>query len=206
MKSRAAAAMVVSASLVLGLGLQSMVNAQEKEQQPVKQANPVVVIETSMGTMKAELWPDKASLTVSNFLAYVDAKFYDGTIFHRVIPSFMIQGGGFTADMQQKPTKAPVKNEAKSDVKNARATLAMARTAVIDSATSQFFINHKDNGFLDHRDATPAGFGYCVFGKLTGGLDVLDKIAGVATGQKGPMGDVPVEPVTIKSIRRADAK
>ena len=164
--------------------------------------NPVVVIETSLGTMKAELWADKAPLTVANFLAYVDEKFYDGLIFHRVISGFMAQGGGFYPDMRQKPTKKPVKNEASSTAKNARGTLAMARTSVVDSATSQFFINFADNGFLDHKDNSAQGFGYCAFGKLTEGLDVLDKIAQVPTGRKGGHDDVPKTAVEIKSIRR----
>ena len=166
-------------------------------------ANPVVVIETSLGTMRAELWAAKAPLTVSNFLGYVDGKYYDGLIFHRVIPRFMIQGGGFTPDMQQKSTRGPVKNEASAELQNARGTLAMARTGIIDSATSQFFINLVDNEFLNHRDNSAQGFGYCAFGKVTEGLDVADKIEKVQTATRGPHGDVPVEPVLIKSIRRA---
>ena len=172
-------------------------------EQPAKAAHPVVVIETSMGKITAELWPDKAPLTVSNFLKYADSKFYDGLIFHRVIPGFMVQGGGFTPDMQQKATQAPVKNEAKSDVPNARGTLAMARTGVIDSATAQFFINLVDNGFLNHKDDTQRGFGYCVFGKVTGGMDVVDRIAAVKTGNRGPLENVPAQDVVITSIRRA---
>lgn len=172
-----------------------------------KQDNPMtvtVVIETSMGTMKAELYQDKAPITVSNFLAYVDSNFYDGTIFHRVIPNFMIQGGGFTPDMRQKATKEQIKNEAANGLKNERGTLAMARTAIIDSATCQFFINHRDNAFLDYKAPTPQGFGYCVFGKLTEGYDVLDKIAAVPT-DRHPTGhsDVPTTTVTILSIKRA---
>ena len=175
--------------------------AEKKQDTPM---TVTVVIETSMGTMKAELFQDKAPVTVANFLAYADAGFYDGTIFHRVIPNFMIQGGGFTPDMSQKPTKAQIKNEAANGLKNTRGTLAMARTAVVDSATCQFFINHKDNGFLDHQAPTPQAFGYCVFGKLTEGLDVLDKIAAVPTGRH-PAGhaDVPSTPVKILSIKRA---
>ena len=167
-------------------------------------ANPVVIIETSMGTLRAELWADKAPITVSNFLGYVNEKYYDGLIFHRVIPRFMIQGGGFTPDMQQeKGARGPIKNEAKDDVPNARGTLAMARTAVVDSATSQFFINLVDNGFLNHKDNSPQGFGYCAFGKVLEGMDVVDKIGKVPTGRKNGYDDVPVEPVLIKSIRRA---
>jgi peptidyl-prolyl cis-trans isomerase B (cyclophilin B) len=163
----------------------------------------VVAIETSMGSIKAELWPDKASETVKNFLQYADDKFYDGLIFHRVIDGFMIQGGGFTADMQQKETRGPIKNEACSDVVNARGTLAMARTAVVDSATAQFFINLVDNAFLNHKDKTPRGYGYCVFGKVIEGMAVVDKIAKVKTEGRGPHQNVPSEPVVIKSIRRA---
>ena len=161
-----------------------------------------VLIETSLGTMTAELNEEKAPLTVANFLAYVDKGFYNGTIFHRVIPGFMIQGGGFEPSMNQKPTAAPVKNEAANGLKNDRGTLAMARTMVVDSATSQFFINHKNNDFLNYRAPTMQGFGYAVFGKLTAGLDVLDKIAAVRTGSVGPYDDVPVDPVVILSITR----
>jgi len=157
-----------------------------------------VVIDTSLGVIKAELYTDKAPTTVSNFLAYVDEGFYNGTIFHRVIANFMIQGGGFTPDMRQKATKAQIKNEAANGLKNDRGTLAMARTAIVDSATCQFFINHKNNDFLNFKNATPQGFGYCVFGKVTEGLDVLDKIATVQTAS----GDVPVQTVLIKSITR----
>lgn len=164
----------------------------------------MIIIETSAGTIKAELWSDKAPETVKNFLSYVDDKFYDGTIFHRVIDGFMIQCGGFTPDMIQKPTKKPVKNEAKSDVKNAKGTLAMARTNVIDSATSQFFINLVDNGFLDHKAPTQDAFGYCVFGKVTEGMDVVAKIGKTPTGSKGPHSDVPKTTIVIKSIRQAD--
>ena len=164
----------------------------------------MIIIETSAGTIKAELWPDKAPETVKNFLSYIDDKFYDGTIFHRVIDGFMIQGGGFNPDMTQKPTKKPVKNEAKSDVKNAKGTLAMARTMVIDSATSQFYINLVDNDFLDHKAPTQDAFGYCVFGKVIEGMDVIAKIGKTATGAKGPFADVPKTTVEIKSIRQAD--
>lgn len=159
--------------------------------------NPVVVMETSLGNVKIELEQAKAPVSVKNFLSYVDEKFYDGTIFHRVIGNFMIQGGGFTADMKQKPTKAPIKNEAGNGLRNKRGTLAMARTMVVDSATSQFFINVVDNDFLDYRDNSPQGFGYAVFGKVIEGMEVVDKIKGVKTVQ-----DVPVETVVIKSIKR----
>jgi len=165
-----------------------------------------VVIDTSMGKITAELYPDKAPATVSNLLAYVDGKFYDETIFHRVIEGFMIQGGGFTKSMDQKPTKAPVKNEADNGLSNTRGTLAMARTSVPDSATSQFFINHRDNRNLDFTAKTAQGWGYCVFGKVVEGMDVVDAIAKVPTGFSGPHQNVPSEPVVIRSIRRADAE
>ncbi len=162
-----------------------------------------IVIDTSLGTLKAELYPEQAPVTVSNFLAYADAEFYNGTIFHRVIPNFMIQGGGFNPDMSQKPTQPPIRNEAANGLKNERGTLAMARTQIVDSATCQFFINHKANDFLNHRNTSPQGFGYCVFGKVIDGLDVLDKIAAVPTAtHPGGHGDVPVEPVLIISITR----
>ena len=164
---------------------------------------PHVVMKTSLGEVTIELYPDKAPLSVKNFLDYVDAKFYDGTTFHRVIPTFMIQGGGFTTDMQQKPTRAPIKNEAGNGLKNAAGTLAMARTGVVDSATSQFFISTVDNAFLDHRDETGPGFGYAVFGKVVNGMDVVKKIAAVPTTNKPPFQNVPVTPVVIESIRLA---
>lgn len=161
--------------------------------------NTAVVMATSEGTIEIELFSDKAPVSVSNFLAYVDAGFYDNTVFHRVIPNFMIQGGGFDATMSQKPTKAPIANEAKNGLKNDRGTLAMARTAVVDSATSQFFINVANNDFLNNgaRD-----FGYAVFAKVAVGMDVVDKIAAVKTTHKGGMGDVPASAVMIKSIKR----
>ena len=165
--------------------------------------NTRVVIETNKGTMEAELFDGQAPKTVANFLRYVDEAFYDGTIFHRVIPGFMIQGGGFTPDMEQKATHDPVVNEARNRVPNERGTLAMARTSVVDSATSQFFVNHADNGFLDFRAPTPQGFGYCVFGKLTSGFDVLDAIAKVPTTTVSYYENVPAEPVVILSVRRA---
>ena len=164
--------------------------------------NPVVLMETSLGNVKIELDQAKAPVSVKNFLSYVDDKFYDGTIFHRVISSFMIQGGGFTADMQQKQTKAPIKNEAGNGLSNKKGTLAMARTMVVDSASSQFFINVVDNDFLDHRDNSSQGFGYAVFGKVIEGMDVVDKIKGVKTGSEMGFQDVPAEAVVIKSVKR----
>ncbi len=164
-------------------------------------ASPTVTMKTSLGEIEIELYADKAPITVKNFLDYVQAKYYDGTIFHRVIPAFMIQGGGFSPDMQQKSTNAPIKNEAGNGLKNVPGTLAMARTGVVDSATAQFFINTKENTFLDHRDESPSGFGYAVFGKVSKGLDVVKKIEGVATANKGPHQNVPVTPVVIESVR-----
>jgi len=164
----------------------------------------MVLMKTSLGDIKIELFDDKAPVTVKNFLAYVNDRFYDGTIFHRVIPNFMIQGGGYDKDLQQKPTKPPIKNEANNGLKNQVGTIAMARTSVVDSATSQFFINVKDNAFLDHRDETPAGFGYAVFGKVVEGMDVVMKIAQVPTQRVGMHEAVPKEPVIIQSVRVVD--
>ena len=161
-----------------------------------------VLVKTTKGDVTVALDAAKAPLTVANFLAYVDEGFYAGTIFHRVIDGFMIQGGGFTRDMQQKPTHAPVKNEAANGLKNKRGTIAMARTSVVDSATAQFFINVVDNGFLDFRAPTLQGFGYCVFGEVVDGMDAVDAIRAVRTGRAGYMTDVPVEPVEILSVER----
>lgn len=159
-----------------------------------------VTIETTMGTITLELNEEKAPVTVANFLSYVKDGHYDGTIFHRVIDGFMIQGGGFTKSMNQKPTKASIKNEAANGLKNARGTIAMARTMIVDSATSQFFINLVDNSFLDYRGPDPRTFGYAVFGKVTDGMDVVDKIAKVKTGFAGHHQNVPEEPVVIKKV------
>ncbi len=158
-------------------------------------------METSLGNVKLELFTKEAPISVRNFLGYVTGGFYDGTVYHRVIPNFMIQGGGFTADLQQKQTNPPIKNEADNGLKNRRSTLAMARTMVVDSATAQFFINVKDNGFLDHRDKTQQGYGYAVFGKVSEGMDVVDKIAAVKTGMQKGFRDVPETPVVIKSMK-----
>ena len=164
--------------------------------------HPVVEMVTSLGTVRLELAAAEAPTTVANFLRYVDDGFYDGTIFHRVISSFMIQGGGFTPDLRQKATREPIRNEAGNGLRNVRGAAAMARTNVVDSATSQFFINVVDNGFLDHRGRTPDAFGYAVFGQVVEGMDVVDRIRGVAVGSAKGMGDVPVTPVVIESIRR----
>lgn len=164
--------------------------------------NTTVVIETSMGTIEAELWADKAPVSAANFLAYVDEKYYDGTIFHRVIDGFMIQGGGMTQDMKEKNPHAPIKNEASAELKNTKGTLAMARTMDVNSATSQFFINTVDNEFLNHKGKAPQNYGYAVFGTVTKGMDVVEKIAKVKTTTKGFHQDVPAETVIIKSITR----
>jgi peptidyl-prolyl cis-trans isomerase A (cyclophilin A) len=181
--------------------LTSLGEPAEKKPAGKKQAaaNPVVALSTTFGDITIELYSDKAPITVKNFLGYVDAGFYDGTIFHRVIPEFMIQGGGFTKDMKQKQTQPPIKNEADNGLRNSRGTITMARTSDINSATSQFFVNLKENTFLDHmvRD-----FGYAVFGKVIKGMDVVDKIAAVRTGNRGMQQNVPIEPVIIKSARR----
>ena len=164
--------------------------------------NPVVVMETSLGSMTIELLQDQAPITVENFLQYANDGFFEGTVFHRVIEGFMIQGGGFTANMSQKTTRSPIKNEADNGLSNERGTIAMARTNVVDSATAQFFINHGENNArsLDHRDTTDAGFGYAVFGRVTEGMDVVDKIAGVATTPEGGHQTVPVDDIIINSV------
>ena len=158
------------------------------------------IVETSMGTITVELNDEAAPVTVANFVDYANSGHYDGTIFHRVIDGFMIQGGGFTKDMNQKPTKAPIRNEAANGLRNARGTIAMARTAVVDSATSQFFINLVDNDFLDYQNPTPQGFGYAVFGAVVDGMDVVDAIAKVSTGFAGPHQNVPEKPVVIRRV------
>jgi peptidyl-prolyl cis-trans isomerase B (cyclophilin B) len=163
--------------------------------------NPVVVMTTSLGNMRIELDAGKAPVTTQNFLDYVNESFYDGLIFHRVIPGFMIQGGGFDAQMKQKGTKAPIKNEAANGLKNEIGTIAMARTNVVDSATAQFFINVKDNDFLNHRSPSADAFGYAVFGQIIEGMDVVQKVEKVKTGNRGFHQDVPVEVVVIHSIK-----
>ena len=159
----------------------------------------MIILSTGFGEVTIELYDAEAPISVQNFLQYVEDGFFDGTIFHRVIPDFVLQGGGFTADMKQKKTRPPIKNEAENGLKNKRGTLSMARTQEIDSATSQFFINLKDNDFLDHgtRD-----FGYAVFAKVTDGMEIIDRIAQVATGNHGMHQDVPLEPVVILSAKR----
>lgn len=158
---------------------------------------PTVIMETSKGTITIELDQEKAPISTENFLTYVHDGFYEETIFHRVIPNFMIQGGGFTSDMQQKKTAKPIKNEADNGLKNLRGTLAMARTQVVDSATSQFFINLTDNDFLDHQGKAPNTYGYAVFAKVIEGMDIVDEIAKTKTGNLDFHQDVPIEPVVI---------
>ncbi|MFO7936926.1 MAG: peptidylprolyl isomerase [Kiritimatiellia bacterium] len=201
--------------LVLLAGLGCIANADETQRKtaPLKSNHSEesekvqILIETSLGNIKAELYPEKAPLTVSNVLHYVDSRFYDETIFHRVINGFMIQGGGFKKEMIQKNTESPVKNEADNGLSNTRGTLAMARTMEVNSATSQFFINLVDrNSFLDHKSATDRGWGYCVFGKVVDGMDVVDEIAKTPTGNVGPFQNVPKTPVVIKRIRRVETE
>ncbi len=190
-------------SWAMALALFGMVSGApgQAEQEGAKKGGekPVVILSTSQGDIKIELDADKAPITVENFLGYVDEGFFNSTIFHRVIPDFMIQGGGFDRDMTRKETRSPIKNEADNGLTNERGTLAMARTNDVNSATSQFFINLKDNDFLNHggRD-----FGYAVFGKVIEGMDVVDKIAATRTTSRAGNRDVPVEPIVIKSARR----
>jgi peptidyl-prolyl cis-trans isomerase A (cyclophilin A) len=163
-------------------------------------ANPKVVIKTSLGVIEAELFQDKAPLSTKNFLEYVKKGHYKDTIFHRVIDGFMIQGGGFDKNLKEKAVGSPIKNEAGNGLKNEAGTLAMARTNEVNSATAQFYINVADNSFLDHRDESTAGFGYAVFGKVTSGMPVVNKIKAQKTGNRGPLEDVPLEPVVILDI------
>jgi cyclophilin family peptidyl-prolyl cis-trans isomerase len=162
--------------------------------------NPVVRITTSMGDVTVELFRDRAPVSVANFLQYVDEGHYPGTIFHRVKEGFMVQGGGYTTDMVEKPTRPPILNEATNGVRNTRGTIAMARQRALRSATAQFYINVADNAVLDHRGYSPDDFGYAVFGRVLSGMDIVDKIAATPTGTKGEHEDVPVTPVVIKSV------
>ena len=179
------------ATLIIMMTISSVSASEEKNE------NPEIILETTKGKIVLQLDAKKAPVTVSNFKDYVESGHYDGTIFHRVIPGFMIQGGGFTPDMRQKPVKDPIKNEADNGLKNKRGTIAMARTPTPHSATAQFFINTEDNSFLDHKSKDIKGWGYAVFGKVIEGMDVVDSIASVKTGIKGGHRDVPVEPVVI---------
>ena len=188
-------ALMISILIVIGVSLAA--GAADKPGD-----NPKVVLDTSKGKIVLELYLQKAPETVVNFLGYVDAKFYDGTIFHRVIPNFMIQGGGFTADMQRKPGKGPIKNEADKGLQNNRGTIAMARTGDPHSATAQFFINSINNDFLNHKNKTQQGWGYAAFGRVIEGMDVVDAISAVKTTKRGGFRDVPAEPVVIVTATR----
>jgi peptidyl-prolyl cis-trans isomerase A (cyclophilin A) len=201
---------VLLAGLVVSLSGASQVWAQEKAPEKAaapeksaapqeKSTNPVVLFKTTMGNFKVELFEKEAPITVKNFLDYVNKKYYDGTIFHRVIPGFVVQGGGFDKDMMHKPTSPPIQNEATNGLKNLKGTLSMARTAEINSATSQFFINLVDNSALDHTGDTPSTYGYAVFGKIIDGWNVIEKIAASKTTTKGQFENVPVEPITVIS-------
>jgi peptidyl-prolyl cis-trans isomerase B (cyclophilin B) len=162
-----------------------------------------VVVETDLGNIEIELEDEKAPKTVANFLKYIDDKHYDGTLFHRVIPGFMAQGGGYDSSFEKKPVRDAVENEADNGLKNTRGTVAMARTSEPNSATAQFFVNVKDNGFLDHTGKNSTGWGYCVFGKVTSGMEIVDKIVAVSTGARGPFAkDAPLENIGIKTVRR----
>ena len=162
----------------------------------------MITLKTSKGDIKIKLFEEEAPITTKNFLDYIDSGFYKGTIFHRVIPGFMVPGGGFSTDFVQKPTNDPITNEADNQLSNRRGTIAMARTNVVDSATSQFFINLVDNDFLDFKAPTPQHFGYCVFGEVVEGMDVVDAIAAVPTGSRGMHRDVPTENVVILDVIR----
>jgi cyclophilin family peptidyl-prolyl cis-trans isomerase len=184
-------------SIAVAFIVLAMVGAGAADAQGQAKANPRVVLETTKGKIVIELYPEKAPKTVDNFLQYVSSGFYNGVIFHRVIPGFMIQGGGFNPDMTQKPTKGSIQNEADNGLRNERGTLAMARTGDPHSASAQWFINVADNRSLNHTGKSQQGWGYAVFGKVVEGMDVVDAIVGVRTTQKGPYGDVPVEPIVI---------
>jgi peptidyl-prolyl cis-trans isomerase A (cyclophilin A) len=200
-RQRAWRSIVAVLGLVLAIGCEG---GDGDDSGAVTSKHPVVVLATSQGDVTIELFPEEAPITVENFLSYVDGKFYDGTIFHRVVPGFVIQGGGFTAAMEKKEPGKPIKNEAANGLKNLRGTLSMARTSAVDSATSQFFISLKDNEALDHRDETPRGFGYAVFGKVSAGMDVVDAIAGTETTTRGVYRNVPAEPIGITTAKVAD--
>jgi peptidyl-prolyl cis-trans isomerase A (cyclophilin A) len=197
-------ALAFASALICGAQTPSPVPAKIETATPSnEEKNPMVTIRTSKGDMQVELYAKQAPITVKNFLQYVDEKHYSGTIFHRVIGNFMIQGGGFTKDFVQKPTRAPIKNEAANGLKNDSGTIAMARTGDPDSATSQFFINVVDNQGLNR--PSPDGYGYCVFGKVVAGMNVVDQIKSVATTRRGPYENVPTQPIEIIEIIRDTA-
>ena len=192
-----AATVIVGAFTLSQIGTRQAISAAE----PTKGSTMIVDMQTSKGTIVLELYPDQAPDTVANFVQYAGDGFYDGTVFHRVIPKFMIQGGGFETGMTQKATRAPIKNEADNGLKNDEGTIAMARTSDPHSATAQFFINVNDNAFLNHSNPTPQGWGYAVFGKVVEGMEVVHEIEGVQTTNRGGHGDVPVEDVVIEQVR-----
>jgi cyclophilin family peptidyl-prolyl cis-trans isomerase len=189
--------------VLLGLLLQAATPVAPLQPAP---GNPVVTIETSMGTITIELFKDQAPVSTANFLQYVRDNFYPGTIWHRVVPGYVIQGGGYTADLAEKPTRAPIQNEATNGLGNRRGTVAMARTRALRSATSQFYINLSNNPRLDHQGFSPDVFGYAVFGRVIDGMDVVDRIGGVKTGVKDSMEDVPLEPVIIRNVTEKTEK
>lgn len=191
----------------LTLGFDAVAAPKPTEKAPVTTPAPKVKLHTSLGDIVIQLNADKAPVSTANFIGYVKDGFYDGTIFHRIIKGFMAQGGGFTEKWDQKPTKAPIENEADNGLLNNRGTIAMARTSEPQSATAQFFINYVDNGFLNFKSKTPQGYGYAVFGEVVEGMDIVDKMATVPTGRGGPMPtDVPQTPIVILSATVVDAK
>src|SRR4051812_14015437 len=183
--------------LLFGLLLQAPAPAAPIQPAP---GNPIVVIDTSMGAITIELFKDQAPVSVANFLQYARDNFYPGTVWHRVVPGYVIQGGGYTATLTEKPTRPPIQNEATNGLSNRRGTVAMARTRALRSATSQFYINLSNNASLDHQGFSPEVFGYAVFGRVIEGMDVVDRIGAVKTGSRDGMDDVPVEPVIIRSV------
>ena len=189
---------ILLTALVVGLAISA---GHAASGEPDNGTKPVVLIETSMGEITVQLEPQKAPLTVKNFLEYVQSGYYDNTIFHRVVKNFVIQGGGFTVDMLPRPTRAPIGNEAGNGLKNRRGTIGMARSLLVDTATSQFFINVSDNVILNHKDNSIQGYGYTVFGKVIDGMQVVDRISRVATGKLKGIRHVPKSPVIIRSIR-----
>jgi cyclophilin family peptidyl-prolyl cis-trans isomerase len=194
-------------ALSLSFTCHAAAKPKKTEKNPVSNSAPEVKLQTTLGDIVIKLDSPKAPVSVENFLAYVKAGHYDGTIFHRVIPGFMAQGGGFTEKWDQKPTKAPIKNEADNGLLNKRGTIAMARTSEPQSATAQFFINYADNAFLDFKNPTPQGWGYAVFGEVVQGMDIVDKMATVPTGRGGPMPtDVPQTPIVITKATVVEAK
>lgn len=199
MFNRVVTFIVFLAAVVVAAGATTM-HAEE-----AATTNPVVVMETTKGTIKIECYPDKAPVTVKNFLSYVDNKFYDNLIFHRIVPNFVIQGGGFTKDMVKKTTNAPIENEAKNGLKNDHYWLSMARTGVINSATSQFFINLKDNDFLNYQNDSAQGYGYAVFAKVIEGQEIVDAIGGTETARMNGMDNVPVTPIVMTKVYRDEA-